>query len=264
MHRLQQFATEFGQLVFDARRKFGNCSRRMKPSRSRQRSVVVSIFCEMPPTALRSSLKRMRALAEPLHHQDGPFVADSLKDGADRAAILAVVKGVLVSRKCLLAGSSDSFIYGVGIHKYQQSMRSCHVPSQIAVVIGSTRVGRFAVKACQWIAKLGNLAVMSRSKSSDLKDYPMPFFAEARSPLWAPSEDPVARKWQAKLAEFDGFIFTAAEYNHAPTAVLKNALDYARCRMQRKTGRLCRLWSVGGARAVEQLRMIAVNRRWRR
>jgi len=30
-----------------------------------------------------------------------------------------------------------------------------------------------------------------------------------------------------KVGEFDAFIFTAAEYNRGPTAVLKNALDYA-------------------------------------
>jgi len=43
----------------------------------------------------------------------------------------------------------------------------------------------------------------------------------------APSKKEVARRWQAKLAEFDAFIFATADYNHGPAAVLKNALDYA-------------------------------------
>lgn len=29
------------------------------------------------------------------------------------------------------------------------------------------------------------------------------------------------------MAEFDAYVFTAAEYNRGPTGVLKNALDYS-------------------------------------
>lgn len=130
---------------------------------------------------------------------------------------------------------------------------------KIAVIIGSTRAGRFADKPAEWIAKIGNSRGDVEIEIVDLKDYPMPFFAEARSPLWGPSEDPVARKWQAKLAEFDGFIFTAAEYNHAPTAVLKNAFDYAGVEWHRKPAGYVGYGGVGGARAVEHLRMMAVE-----
>ena len=52
----------------------------------------------------------------------------------------------------------------------------------------------------------------------------------------------MAQRWQKKIASFDGFIFTAAEYNRGPTAVLKNALDYAYKRMEQEAGRLRRLW----------------------
>jgi len=55
----------------------------------------------------------------------------------------------------------------------------------------------------------------------------MPLFAEEASPLYAPSKNEVAQRWQKKVGEFDAFIVTAAEYNRGPTAVLKNALDYA-------------------------------------
>ena len=39
------------------------------------------------------------------------------------------------------------------------------------------------------------------------------------------NEDPKALAWQAKIAEFDAYIFIVAEYNHSITGVLKNALD---------------------------------------
>ena len=98
---------------------------------------------------------------------------------------------------------------------------------KIAIVVGSTRPNRFADKPVAWLAEIAKKRSDVDVEIVDLKDYPMPLFAEPKSPKWGPSENETAGKWQAKLTEFDGFIFTAAEYNHAPTGVLKNALDYA-------------------------------------
>jgi len=80
----------------------------------------------------------------------------------------------------------------------------------------------------------------------------MPLFAEEASPLYAPSKNEVARRWQKKVGEFDAFIFTAAEYNRGPTAVLKNALDYAYAEWSNKPVAFVGYGGVGGARAVEQ------------
>src|SRR5260370_12346860 len=98
---------------------------------------------------------------------------------------------------------------------------------KVASVIGSVRPNRFAAHAAEWIEEIARQRGDLDVELLDLKDYPMPLLAEEASPLYAPSKNEVARRWQAKLAEFDAFIFTAAEYNHGPTAVLKNALDYA-------------------------------------
>src|SRR5690606_14627631 len=93
----------------------------------------------------------------------------------------------------------------------------------------------------------------------DLRDFPMPLFDEAMSPAWAPSKDETAQRWQKTVAGFDGFIFTAAEYNRGPAAVLKNALDYAYNEWGRKAAAFVGYGGVGGARAVEQLRLNAVE-----
>ncbi len=130
---------------------------------------------------------------------------------------------------------------------------------RIAIVVGSVREGRFADKPAQWLAKIANSRADVEVEILDLKDYPMPIFAEATAPNYGTSKDPVARRWQEKLATFDGFVFTAAEYNHAPTGVLKNALDYAGREWNRKPAGFVGYGSVGGARAVEQLRQIAVE-----
>jgi len=130
---------------------------------------------------------------------------------------------------------------------------------KIGIVVGSTRQGRFADKPAQWIFDIAKARGDIEVELVDLRDFPMPLFDEATSPAWAPSKSEVARKWQAKVDSFDGFIFTAAEYNHAPTGVLKNAIDYAATEWNKKTAAFVGYGGVGGARAVEQLRMIAVE-----
>jgi NAD(P)H-dependent FMN reductase len=130
---------------------------------------------------------------------------------------------------------------------------------KIAVIIGSTREGRFADHPAQWIAEQARNIGEFDVEILDLRDYPMPFFDEKASSAWVPSTDVTAQKWQKKVAGFDGFIITAAEYNRGPTAVLKNALDYAYNEWNKKAVAFVGYGSVGGARAVEQLRLNAIE-----
>ncbi|TIM18579.1 MAG: NAD(P)H-dependent oxidoreductase, partial [Mesorhizobium sp.] len=130
---------------------------------------------------------------------------------------------------------------------------------KIAIVVGSTRAARFADVPTQWIAKIAKSHADIDVEVVDLRDFPLPFFDEVASSAWAPSQNEVAQRWQKKVAEFDGFIFTAAEYNHGPTAVLKNAIDYAANEWNKKSAGFVGYGSVGGSRAVEQLRLYAVE-----
>jgi NAD(P)H-dependent FMN reductase len=130
---------------------------------------------------------------------------------------------------------------------------------KIAVIVGSTRAARFADKPTEWIANIAKARGDFDVEVVDLRDYPMPFFDEATSSLWAPSKNEVALRWQKKVAEFDGYIVIAAEYNRGPTAVLKNALDYAYTEWNRKPVTFVGYGGVGGARAIEQLRLHAVE-----
>jgi NAD(P)H-dependent FMN reductase len=130
---------------------------------------------------------------------------------------------------------------------------------KLAIVIGSIRPNRFGGHAAQWIEEIARRRGDFEVELIDLKDYPMPLFAEEASPLYAPSKDEAARRWQKKVGEFDAFIFTAAEYNRGPTAVLKNALDYARTEWNNKPVAFVGYGGVGGARAVEQLRLHAIE-----
>ncbi len=130
---------------------------------------------------------------------------------------------------------------------------------KIAIIVGSTRAARFADVPTQWIANIAKAHADLDVEIVDLRDFPLPFFDEVASSAWVPSQNEVAQRWQKKVASFDGYIFTAAEYNHGPTAVLKNAIDYAATEWNKKPAGFVGYGGVGGAPAVEQLRLPAVE-----
>lgn len=127
---------------------------------------------------------------------------------------------------------------------------------KIGIILSTTRTNRFADKAAQWLMSLTNSRDDAAFELVDLRDYPMPFFEEPASPLYAPPKNEAAQRWGKKIAELDGFIFVTAEYNHGMPAVLKNALDYAYAEYNRKPAAFVGYGGVGGARSVEQLRLV--------
>jgi NAD(P)H-dependent FMN reductase len=130
--------------------------------------------------------------------------------------------------------------------------------SKLAIIVGSIRQKRFADHVVPWIEEIARQHGRFEVEIVDLKDYALPFFAEATAPSGGPSESEAAKRWRKKLGEFDAFILTAAEYNHGPTPVLKNALDYAYPEWGNKPVAFVGYGGVGGARAVELLRLVAI------
>ena len=130
---------------------------------------------------------------------------------------------------------------------------------KIALIIGSTRQTRFADKPAAWMLKQAQARDDMEVELVDLRDFDLPLFDEAASNLWMPSTDPRAVKWQEKIGEFDGYIFVVAEYNRSITGALKNALDQAYKEWNRKPMSAIAYGSVGGTRALEHLRNIAVE-----
>jgi NAD(P)H-dependent FMN reductase len=130
---------------------------------------------------------------------------------------------------------------------------------KIGIIIGSTRAGRFADQPAEWIRDIAKARGDIDVEVLDLRDYPMPFFDEVGGLAYTPTKDETAQRWQKKIAELEGYIVLAAEYNRGPTAVLKNALDYAYNEWNNKPVAFVGYGSVGGARAVEQLRLHAVE-----
>jgi NAD(P)H-dependent FMN reductase len=130
---------------------------------------------------------------------------------------------------------------------------------KIAIIISTTRATRFGEKPAKWIYDICAARADMSVELIDLRDYPMPFFDEPATNAWVPSKNEVAKRWQKKVAEFDGYIFVTAEYNRGIPAVLKNALDYAYPEWNRKAAAYVGYGSVGAARSIEQLRLNCVE-----
>lgn len=131
--------------------------------------------------------------------------------------------------------------------------------SKIGVILSTTRAGRFADRPARWVLDIAKARDDADYEIVDLRDYPIAYFDAPASPRFVPVPDPVALRFAAKMAELDGYIFITAEYNRAIPAVLKNALDHIYSEPARKPAAFVGYGAVGGSRAVEQLRLIAVE-----
>ncbi|MBI2120694.1 MAG: NAD(P)H-dependent oxidoreductase [Parcubacteria group bacterium] len=136
-----------------------------------------------------------------------------------------------------------------------------NTPLNIKVIAGSTREGRFSDKAALWIAEEIKKQKGVIAEVLDLREYDMPFFNEAVSPSFKqePYKNEAVARFTKKIAEGDAFVMVTPEYNHGTSGVLKNALDWVYQEWNNKPVAFVSYGSVGGARAVEQLRQTAIE-----
>src|SRR5689334_19867177 len=128
------------------------------------------------------------------------------------------------------------------------------------VITGTTREGRFSERVAAWVMDRLETRTEFGVELVDLRDHPLPFF-DGRAPVHIGREyprDDVARFGQT-IDRADGFIVLTAEYNHGYPAVLKNAMDWTFVEWRHKPITFVAWGNVGGARAIEQLRAVAVE-----
>ena len=123
--------------------------------------------------------------------------------------------------------------------------------ARIQVILASTREGRFGEKAAAWV--MDRLADRSDLDAElvDLRDYPMPFYEQARPPAYGHREyPPEVARWAEKVEGADGYLVVTPEYNHGYPAVLKNALDQVFPELNRKPIAFVGYGNSGGAREI--------------
>lgn len=131
----------------------------------------------------------------------------------------------------------------------------------IQIIVGTTRAGRLSGKVAAW--------AMDRLKARDdldvelvdLRDHPLPFYDLSLPPAYSGRDYPdeqVAR-WGRTVDRADGYLMITSEYNHGYPASLKNAIDHVFPELHRKPVAFASYGNVGGARAIEQLRLVTVE-----
>ncbi|MEP7284745.1 MAG: NAD(P)H-dependent oxidoreductase [Chloroflexota bacterium] len=132
---------------------------------------------------------------------------------------------------------------------------------KIHVIVGSTRQNRISEKPAQWIYEYAKTKPDLDVELIDLRDYPLPLFDGPTAPMHLQGKysDELVQKWSNKVAEADGYIIVSPEYNHGYPAVLKNAIDVIYPEWNNKPVGFVSYGTLGGARAVEQLRLVAIE-----
>jgi NAD(P)H-dependent FMN reductase len=127
---------------------------------------------------------------------------------------------------------------------------------KIAIILGSTRPGRQSEAVAHWVYEIAKKRNDAEFELVDIKDFNLPLLDEAIPPSMGQYSKDHTKKWAAKIDTFDAFVFVTPEYNHSMPGALKNALDYIYKEWNDKAAGFVSYGSAGGARAVEQLRLI--------
>ena len=133
---------------------------------------------------------------------------------------------------------------------------------RLGIVTGSTREGRTGEVVARWFRGVAEARPALDVIGADLRDYPLPFY-DARLPARVAEKSYALepqRRWVELVGSLDAFVIVTPEYNHAYPAVLKNALDHVYAGWNAKpVGFVSYGGTAGGVRAVEQLRLVAIE-----
>jgi NAD(P)H-dependent FMN reductase len=135
------------------------------------------------------------------------------------------------------------------------------VTLRLQLIIGSVRENRFADKPAAWIQDRFAGRDDFELDVLDLRDYQLPLFNLPMSPARSLREYPneaiaaLGKRFDAA----DGYITLTSEYNHGYPASLKNAMDYVFPEFNHKPMSFVGYGNAGGARAIEQLRLVCVE-----
>lgn len=128
---------------------------------------------------------------------------------------------------------------------------------KIAVILGSTRPGRIGGPVARWVYDIAVRRGDAEFELVDIADFDLPLLDEPLPPSRGKYSKPHTIAWSQKIASFDAFVFVTPEYNHGTSGALKNAIDFLYGEWNNKAAGFVSYGSAGGARAVEQLRLIA-------
>ena len=128
----------------------------------------------------------------------------------------------------------------------------------IPVVLGSVRPRRLSERPARLIVE--RLALLGcQAPLVDLRVLDLPIFGQTRDQ----NELPAVIELKTIADTSDAMVWLTPEYNHGYTSAIKNAVDYLHSEIRRKPMAVCGLsgGGLGGARAVEQLKLVLLELR---
>src|SRR5687768_15647354 len=127
---------------------------------------------------------------------------------------------------------------------------------RVAIVTGSTRPGRNNEAVARWVHDIASKRSDAEFELVDIASYNLPLLDEAVPPSRGEYSNAHTKAWAEKITSFDAYVFVTPEYNHGTSGALKNAIDYLYREWNNKAAGFVSYGSAGGARAVEQLRLV--------
>lgn len=130
-------------------------------------------------------------------------------------------------------------------------------PVRLAVIIGSTRQGRFGPTVANWFAGRATAREDMDVDLIDLAEAPLPSLGSGAGTEPEPGTARTGAQIAPRLAAADAFVVVTPEYNHSFPAPLKNAIDAHNQEWHAKPVGFVSYGGIsGGLRAVEQLRPV--------
>ena len=127
---------------------------------------------------------------------------------------------------------------------------------RIGIITGSTRSGRIVEGVARWVLSIASACRDAEFELVDIADYDLPFLDEPLPPSLGHYKHEHTKKWAARIASFDAYVFVTPEYNHSMSGALKNAIDFIYAEWNNKAAGFVSYGGAGGVRAVEQLRLV--------
>jgi NAD(P)H-dependent FMN reductase len=127
---------------------------------------------------------------------------------------------------------------------------------RIGIILGSTRPGRNGEAVATWVHQLADKRTDAEFELVDIAEFDLPLLDEPIPPAQGRYGHEHTKRWAARIASFDAYVFVTPEYNHSTSGALKNAIDYLYREWNNKAAGFVGYGSAGGTRAVEHLRLI--------
>ncbi|MGH7280790.1 MAG: NADPH-dependent FMN reductase [Polyangiaceae bacterium] len=127
---------------------------------------------------------------------------------------------------------------------------------KIGIITGSTRPNRKSPDVARWVMDIAKKRNDAEYELVDIQDFELPLLDEPMPASRGQYQKEHTKRWAEKIGSLDGFVFVTPEYNHGIPAALKNAIDFLFAEWNHKAAGFVSYGGAGGARAVEQMRLV--------